>query len=282
MSIGWHDMPELRNPGALVAFSGWGDAANAATGAVEYLMRSYDGGRLVAQISCDEYLDFTQRRPIVSMVEGGTRHVTWPDTAAYGVELEGQRRDLVVVLGEEPHLAWRKFAATVIELFESLGVSQVVTLGAFIGQVAHTVPVPVVGVMEDRAQLERHGLMVSNYEGPTGIVGVLNDAFVRADLDSASLWAAVPHYLAANPNPRAMLALLQRAAAVLGIAVETTALAVEAAEFQTKVDEAVLRSSELAGYVRRLEQAGDQPEMQPDAGAELVTEIEHFLKEESG
>ena len=265
-----------------MAFSGWGDAANAATGAVEYLMRSYDGGRLLAEISCDEYLDFTQRRPIVSMVEGGTRHVTWPDTAAYGVELEGQRRDLVVVLGEEPHLAWRKFAATVIELFESLGVSQVVTLGAFIGQVAHTVPVPVVGVMEDRAQLERHGLMVSNYEGPTGIVGVLNDAFVRADLDSASLWAAVPHYLAANPNPRAMLALLQRAAAVLGIAVETTALAVEAAEFQTKVDEAVLRSSELAGYVRRLEQAGDQPEMQPDAGAELVTEIEHFLKEESG
>ncbi len=107
---------------------------------------------------------------------------------------------------------------------------------------------------------------------------MLNDAFVRADLDSASLWAAVPHYLAANPNPRAMLALLQRAAAVLGIAVETTALAVEAAEFQTKVDEAVLRSSELAGYVRRLEQAGDQPEMQPDAGAELVTEIEHFLR----
>ena len=99
-----------------MAFSGWGDAANAATGAVEYLMRGYDGGRLLAEISCDEYLDFTQRRPIVSMVEGGTRHVTWPDTAAYGIELEGQRRDLVVVLGEEPHLAWRRFAATVIEL----------------------------------------------------------------------------------------------------------------------------------------------------------------------
>ncbi len=282
MSIGWHDPAKLRNPGALVAFSGWGDAATAATGAVEYLMRGYDDVRLLAEISCDDYLDFTQRRPIVSMVEGGTRHVTWPDTAAYGIELEGQARDLVVVLGEEPHLAWRRFAATVIELLETLGVSQVVTLGAFIGQVAHTLPVPVVGVMEDIEQFERHGLMASNYEGPTGIVGVLNDAFVRAELDSASLWAAVPHYLAANPNPRAMLALVQRAAALLGIAVETTALAVEAAEFQTKVDEAVMRSSELTGYVRRLEQAGDQPEMQPDAGAELVTEIEHFLREEGG
>ena len=280
MSIGWHDEPKLRSPGALVAFSGWGDAANAATGAVEYLMRGYDGGRLLAQISCDEYLDFTQRRPIVSMVEGGARRVTWPDTAAYGIELEGQPRDLVVVLGEEPHLAWRRFAATVIELLQTLGVSQVVTLGAFIGQVAHTLPVPVVGVLEDPELLEKHGLMASNYEGPTGIVGVLNDAFVNADLDSASLWAAIPHYLAANPNPRAMLALLQRAAALLGVAVETTALAVEAAEFQSKVDEAVLRSSELAGYVRRLEQAGDQPEMQADAGAELVTEIEHFLREE--
>jgi predicted ATP-grasp superfamily ATP-dependent carboligase len=137
-----------------------------------------------------------------------------------------------------------------------------------------------VGVLEDPELLETHGLMASNYEGPTGIVGVLNDAFVKADLDSASLWAAIPHYLAANPNPRAMLALLQRAAALLGVAVETTALAVEAAEFQSKVDEAVLRSSELAGYVRRLEQAGEEPEMQPDAGAELITEIEHFLREE--
>jgi proteasome assembly chaperone (PAC2) family protein len=282
MSIDWHDLPELRSPGALVAFSGWGDAANAATGAVEYLMRGYDGGRLLAQIGCDDYLDFTQRRPIVSMVEGGTRRVTWPDTSAYGIELEGQSRDLVVVLGDEPHLAWRRFAATVIELLQALGVSQVVTLGAFIGQVAHTLPVPVVGVIEDPELLEQHSLMASNYEGPTGIVGVLNDAFVRADLDSASLWAAIPHYLAANPNPRAMLALLQRAAALLGVAVETTALAVEAAQFQSKVDEAVLRSSDLAGYVRRLEQAGDQPEMQADAGAELVTEIEHFLRGEDG
>jgi proteasome assembly chaperone (PAC2) family protein len=281
MSIGWHDRPQLRNPGALVAFSGWGDAANAATGAVEYLMRSYDGGRLLAEISCDEYLDFTQRRPIVSMVEGGTRHVTWPDTAVYGIELGGQPRDLVIILGEEPHLAWRRFATTVIEMLGEIGVTQVVTLGAFIGQVAHTLPVPVVGVIDDADLMERHGLMASNYEGPTGIVGVLNDAFIRADLDSASLWAAVPHYLAANPNPRAMLALVQRAAALLGIAVETTALAVEAAEFQTKVDEAVMRSTELTGYVRRLEQAGDQPEMQPDAGAELVNEIEHFLREES-
>lgn len=273
------EQPVLRNPRALVAFEGWNDASEAASGAVSFLLGQYEPEPF-ALIHPEQFFNFAARRPFVEIDEGGTRHLSWPTTKCYGFEGGAEDHDLVVILGEEPHLRWKTFAGEAIGLLEELEVERIVILGGFIGQVAHTLPVPIVGVATDPELVARHGLAASRYQGPTGIVGVLMEACRLAGLPAISLWAAVPHYLATNANPKAMLALLTKAGEVLELSMDTSELAKVAEEFESRVDAAMAESAEFAQYVKRLEStAGDLHQVEPEAGRVLVEEIEQFLRE---
>jgi proteasome assembly chaperone (PAC2) family protein len=273
--------PHLRQPRALIAWEGWNDACDAASGAVAYLLGQFDLEPF-AVIEPEEFYDFQAHRPTVETDEGGTRRLTWPGTRFFGLELPDQPRDLVVVVGDEPNLRWKTYARLVTHVLADADVESLVTLGAFIGQVAHTIPVPLMGVATHAELVHNHHLAPSSYAGPTGIIGVLLEACRETGLPALSLWAAVPHYLAANPNPRAMLALLDKAAEVLDLTVDTTELAKVSEEFQARVDAAMAENETFLTYVRRLEAEATSPHptrLDPKGGDRLISEIEQFLRE---
>jgi proteasome assembly chaperone (PAC2) family protein len=275
--VEWEDQPVLRNPVAMVAFEGWNDAADAASGAVGFILDQFEDVEPFAVILPEEFFNFQTRRPDVEIGNGGTRDITWPVVGFYAIPLPEQERDLVVVLGEEPHYRWLAFVGHIVDILQSVGVQEVITLGAFIGQVAHTLPVPIIGVATDPSIVERHQLLTSDYEGPTGITGVLNLSCAEAGFEAVSLWAATPHYLAANDNPKAMLALLSQAVLIAGISIDATELAVEAGEFDSRVNQAMDSSKDLSTYVHRLEE-GSGETINPTVTDQLVDEIEQFLK----
>ncbi|MBT8212086.1 MAG: PAC2 family protein [Acidimicrobiia bacterium] len=273
--------PELRRPQVVVAFEGWNDACDAASGAATYLLGHFDAAEPFAVLEPEQFFDFQEQRPIVSIDDGGTRSLSWPSTRFYAVALPDRDRDLVVVVGHEPHLRWKTFSRRIAQFLADQGSEDALLMGAFIGQVAHTLPVPIIGVATDPADVQRLGLMTSRYEGPTGIIGVMLEAFREEGIPALSLWAATPHYLAANPNPKAMLALVEQSASVLGLGVDTSELRQVTTEFSQRVDEAMETSGDFADYVERLEQEG-QPAMGMDASDSdsLVSEIEDFLREQ--
>lgn len=282
-SIRRFSKPALRRPRAVIAFEGWNDACDAASGAVNYLLSLADANQPFAAIDPEEFFDFQERRPTVSIDEGGMRSLSWPTTKFFAAPRPDERRDLLLVLGEEPSLKWKTFGRTVTRVLVEMDVEEVVLLGAFIGQVAHTRPVPVVGVSTDPAVAANYGLQPSTYEGPTGIVGVLQEACKEVGLPAISLWAATPHYLAANPNPKAMLALLRRAGEVMTIDIDTTELETVVDEFSRRVERAIESSTDFASYVEDLEQQGDDADIELDVAStnELVDEIEDFLRKRS-
>ncbi|HEX9761486.1 MAG TPA: PAC2 family protein, partial [Acidimicrobiia bacterium] len=212
----WFDRPVLKDPVGLLAFAGWGDAGESASQAAIAFLEELDS-ELIAVIDPDDHFDFQVRRPIVELDGAGIRSITWPENEIHAVR--GAERDLVVVLGEEPHYRWKAFTTEVVEALRSLGVTQAVTMGAFIGQVAHTLPVPLVGSSNRPDNLAIHGLLSSGYEGPTGIVGVLNHALGFSGIDVTSLWAAVPHYLSNQEYPPATEALAIKASELLGVTI---------------------------------------------------------------
>ena len=271
--------PQLRRPQAILAWEGWNDACDAASGAVAYLLGQRDDPEPFAWIEPEEFYDFQVRRPHVEVDEGGTRSLSWPLTSAFAIETDTPH-DLVLTLGEEPNLKWKTYTRSVARLLAESDVEMVVTLGAFIGQVAHTSPVPIVGVATDPALVERHNLQTSRYQGPTGIVGVMLEACREIGMPAVSLWGAAPHYLAANPNPKVMLALLSTAREVLDVEIDTTELEVAVEEFQAKVDEAMAENEDFTGYVQRLEaQSPDMSSIDPRTGGALIDEIEDFLRD---
>ncbi|MCJ7726451.1 MAG: PAC2 family protein [Acidimicrobiia bacterium] len=268
--------PALRTPRAVMAFEGWNDACDAASGAVAFLLGQTSADPY-AVVEPEEFYDFQVHRPQVVIDGGGTRSIDWPTTRAFAVELPGQPHDLVAVTGDEPNYRWKTYTRVVAALMSESDVEMVITLGAFIGQVTHTQPVPIVGVATDPDLLVEYDLPSSSYEGPTGIVGVMLEACREVGIPALSLWAATPHYLAANPNPSAMLALLDRAASVAGVAIDTTELAAAATEFHDRVDAALDSNDEFAEYVRRLEH-DEEPTDPGFGGGVLVSEIEDFLR----
>ncbi|MBT8248448.1 MAG: PAC2 family protein [Acidimicrobiia bacterium] len=269
--------PGLRNPVALVAFEGWNDASDAASGTVSYLIGQHDAEPFLI-IDPEEFIDFHETRPIVSVADGVTERLAWPATRMYGVQQEGAQ-DLLLVLGDEPQLRWQTFGAILVDELRRIGVDQVVMLGAFLGQVPHTAPVPIFGTAGSTDELIRLGLSGANYEGPTGIVGVLAHLFREEGIPALSLWAATSHYLGTNPNPKAMLALLERAAAILGISIDATELAEIAGEFEVRVDAAMSASEEFSTYVTRLETLAEGADLEDSAAADLISEVEDFLKD---
>jgi proteasome assembly chaperone (PAC2) family protein len=278
------DVPELRSPVLVAAFAGWNDAASAATTALESVAVSLDAER-VASIDPEEFYDFQVTRPTIRMTDGQAREVDWPDNGIFAAVAPAAERDLVLVAGIEPNLKWRTFAEAVIEAAERLGVEMVVTLGALLADVPHTRAVPITGLASDPDLVERLSLSRSNYEGPTGIVGIVHDACRRRELTSASLWAAVPHYVAAVPNPKAALALLRRLEGFTGIAVEASELEDAMDRFETQVDRAVAANPEIEELVRRLEaEQADEIELAEGdmpSGDTIAQEFQQFLRQRS-
>jgi len=250
-SLSFESRPALRRPVLILAFSGWNDAGQSATSAVRYLAEQFEAPAL-ATIDPDEFYDFTVQRPQVRLVDGVHRQVEWTVNEFHYAANPALERDLIFGWGPEPHLKWKTFCATVVHLVRETDVEMVVTLGGFLAEVLYSRPVPVSGFASDPALIEKLDLRSTRYEGPTGIVGVLADVCRRQALPHVSLWAALPHYIAAVPNPRGALALLMRLTSFLNIPVDLGPLKESAATFEQKVNEAVAEDPKLSAYIREL------------------------------
>jgi proteasome assembly chaperone (PAC2) family protein len=272
--------PELTRPILVAAFRGWNDGAQAASLAAGYLAKTW-GAERFAEVDPENFFDFQAARPHVSLEEGLTRRIDWPETVFYHARPEGLDRDLVLLLGIEPNLRWRTFTELLVGLARELGIELLITLGALLADVPHTRSAPVTGSASDKDLVERLGLSASRYEGPTGIVGVLHDLCGRSGIPSASLWAAVPHYVSLTPSPRGALALCERLGAVLGIEIEADELEEAARNYEEQVSEAVASDEETAAYVDELERRSDQLEDATElpSGDALAAELTRFLRE---
>jgi hypothetical protein len=282
--VRWDERPRLRRPVLIAAFEGWNDASDAASMAARFMAGAW-GATPFGAIDPDEFFDFTQQRPEVRLIDGITRQIDWPEAELSAGPLPGGDRDVLFIHGVEPHLRWRTYAATVVGIATAYNVELALTLGALLAEVPHTRPVGVTGTAATDDLVERLGLQRSRYEGPTGIVGVLHDSFNRAGIPSASLWAAVPHYVAKTPSPKAALALVLRTAELLESPVDTVELEIASAAYERQVSEVVADDDEVSAYVRTLEEAVDEepevvfPRDIPSADV-LATEVERFLRGE--
>ncbi|HEV7886673.1 MAG TPA: PAC2 family protein [Acidimicrobiales bacterium] len=291
-AVRWEERPQLRRPVLIAAFEGWNDAGDAASTAARYLATEW-GGRRIASIDPEEFYDFTVVRPTVRLVDGLTREIDWPDNEfAVGVT---PARDILFLHGIEPQLKWRTFTDQVVNVAKALNVELALTLGALLAEVPHTRPVHVTGTAGSDDMAKQFGLERSQYEGPTGIVGVLHDALAQAGISSASLWAAVPAYVAKTPSPKGALALVRRTADLLQERADVTSLEIASAAYERQVSEVVNEDEDVASYVRGLEESDDaerpsaeasrghpsgQEPMPPMVGGDaLAAEVERFLRE---
>jgi proteasome assembly chaperone (PAC2) family protein len=285
-SLLWHtDVPELRSPVLVCSFRGWNDAASAASAALAAVADSFDAEQ-IAEVDPEDYFDFQATRPTIVLSEGQTRHIEWPQNNLVAVRVPGADRDLVLFDGTEPNLRWRTFSETIATAADALGVEMVITLGALVAEVSHTLPVPITGLASDEQLVEELDLQRSSYEGPTGIVGIVHDCCRNLGITSASLWAAVPHYVAAVPNPKAALALLRRLEGLTGIAVDATELEEETANYEEQIGRAVAANPEISDLVERIEaeqaeQLGENATDLPSADT-IAREFQHFLQQRRG
>ncbi|MFF0462142.1 PAC2 family protein [Streptomyces mexicanus] len=274
-------VPELIDPVMVAAFEGWNDAGDAASTAVAHLEREWKG-EVFAALDAEDYYDFQVNRPTVFM-DGGVRKITWPTTRLSVVRVGGDKpRDLVLVRGIEPSMRWRSFCNELLGFAHELGVELVVILGALLGDTPHTRPVPISGTTSDADLARRMDLEETKYEGPTGIVGVLQEACTHAGVPAVSLWAAVPHYVSQPPNPKATLALLNRLEDLLDLRIPLGELPEDARAWQVGVDQLAAEDSEVAEYVQTLEEARDTAELPEASGEAIAREFERYLRRRDG
>jgi predicted ATP-grasp superfamily ATP-dependent carboligase len=280
----WEHRPDgLRAPALICAFTGWNDAGDAASAGLQYLGASLGATRF-ARIDPEDYYDFQATRPKIKFVEGRTRSIEWPEVEIYAAHVPRAPRDLVLVQGAEPSMRWRGFCRMIVDLAEALGTQLVVTLGALLADVPHSRPVPITGFSSDEVLTRRLGLQQSGYEGPTGIVGVLHSACQEAGLPSASLWASVPHYVAAAPNPKAALALVRKLESLVGVSVDAEELERSASDYERQVSLAVQSDPDVQAFVERLERAAaeEEEEIGPQdlpSGDVIAREFQRFLRQ---
>jgi proteasome assembly chaperone (PAC2) family protein len=282
-SLSWDgDVPQLRNPILVCSFRGWNDAAAAASTALGAVGEAFDA-ELIAEIDAEDYFDFQATRPTIVLTEGQTRRIDWPQNNLIAVQVPAADRDLVLLDGTEPNLRWRTFSETIATAADALGIEMVITLGSLIAEVSHTLPVPITGIASDEKLVEELDLQRSNYEGPTGIVGVVHDCCRQVGMTSASLWAAVPHYIAAVPNPKAALALLRRLEGLTGIAVEATDLEEEATSYEDQINRAIAANPEIEELVEKIEaeqsEQFEAPEDLPSADT-IARDFQQFLRQQ--
>lgn len=284
------EIPELRNPIMVVAFGGWSDAGEAATGVITHLLETLNvaseeqevnpqlNPQLIAEIESEDFYDFQVNRPQIVVDQSLIRSLTWP-----GVQIFAQRnplaeRDLILVRGVEPSMKWRTFAAELLDFAEDCEVELVITLGSMLADTPHTRAIPVSGTGAHPDVANRLGVEVSRYEGPTGILAVIQDGCVRRGIDAVALWAAIPHYANAVPSPKATLALINGLEDFLEISLPQEPLIELALKWEESVNEMVKEDSDIEEYIKTLEQSKDATEISEDTGEELAREVERFLR----
>jgi proteasome assembly chaperone (PAC2) family protein len=275
------EVPPLVDPVMIAAFEGWNDAGEAASAAVDHLISVWHA-QTVSAIDPEDFYDFQVNRPTISLGPDGQRQITWPTSQLAVCRPPGADRDIVLLRGIEPNMRWREFCAQILATADDLGVQMVVTLGALLADTPHTRPIPVTGTASDRDVVEQLKLQESRYEGPTGIVGVFQDACDRLDMPAVSFWAAVPHYVAQPPCPKATLALLGQIEDLLEVSVPVGDLPEESRAWERGVDELSREDSEVAEYVRALEESRDAADLPEASGDAIAREFERYLKRRQG
>jgi proteasome assembly chaperone (PAC2) family protein len=279
-----HQIPLLREPIMIMAFSGWNDAAEAASGAVEHLLSGWRDKNddvlpeLIANVESEDFYDFQVNRPVVSIDESEIRSITWPSTQVFGMAIPSMSRDLVIVTGVEPSMKWKSFTSDILDLADDLEVSLIVSLGSLLADVPHTRPITVTGTGAHPSIAHRLGVSVSKYEGPTGILGIVQDGCMRRGIDAISLWAAVPHYAANAPSPKATLALINTLEEFLNIKIPLSDLPDRADAWESEVNDLAAEDSEIAEYVKALEESKDAAELPDISGDTIAKEFERYLR----
>ncbi len=277
--ISFHSSPKLRDPILLAAFAGWNDAAQAATSALLTLCRAWPAERF-ADIHAEEFFVFSETRPTISLDATGMRSVHWPANRFFSYRQETAERDILLLIGTEPQLRWKSFCRAIVEVAGTVNASTLVTLGGLLADIPHTVEPRLQGFASSEGhveELKKLNMSLSSYQGPTGIVGALHDAWQQTGKPAFSLWGSVPHYISASPNPQVTLALLEKVSALLDMDIPLGTLERDAKAFRSQVDEALLENPEALEYVRTLEEQYnfDPP---PTPSEDLLTELEEFLK----
>jgi len=271
----------------VIAFSGWNDAGEAATGAASHLLSSWTDSstdvvpELIADVDPEDFYDFQVNRPMIEIDESSIRNLTWPGTQVFGLRTPDLGHDFVVVRGVEPSMKWKTFSGDILDLADDLEVDMVITLGAMLADTPHTRPITVSGSGAHPEISRRLGVEISKYEGPTGILGVLQDACVRRGIDAISLWAAIPHYASSSPSPKATLALINALEDFLEISLPQGNLPEEANSWEEDVSEMAKEDSDVAEYVKALEETKDSSELPEATGESIARELERFLRRQS-
>jgi proteasome assembly chaperone (PAC2) family protein len=288
-----HKIPALRNPVMLIAFSGWNDAAEAATGAASHILGAWTDAEhavndqvgvvpeLIADIDPEEFYDFQVNRPIVDIDESQIRSLTWPGTQIFGLATPNFNFDFIIVRGVEPSMKWKTFTHDLLDLADDLEVQRIITLGSMLADAPHSRPITVTGSGAHPEIAKRLGVEVSRYEGPTGILGVIADACLRRGIDAISLWAAIPHYASNSPSPKATLALINALEDFLEISLPQGDLHADSLEWESEVDELAREDSDVAEYVKALEESKDSALLSDVSGEDLARELERFLRRQS-
>ena len=271
----------------VIAFSGWNDAGEAATGAASHLLASWTDSttdvvpELIADVDPEDFYDFQVNRPMVEIDGSSVRSLTWPGTQVFGLRTPELEHDFVVVRGVEPSMKWKTFAADILDLADDLEVDMVITLGSMLADTPHTRPITVSGSGAHPDIARRLGVEISKYEGPTGILGVLQDACVRRGIDAISLWAGIPHYASSSPSPKATLALVNALEDFLEISLPQGDLPEESNSWEEEVTEMAKEDSDVAEYVKALEESKDSSELPEATGESIARELERFLRRQS-
>ena len=274
-----HQIPELRNPVAILAFNGWSDAGEAATGAITHLLNiSGNQETLIAEMISEDFYDYQQIRPMVFVNNSQIRQLKWPNTNIYAIKTPNFDFDLVVVMGPEPSFRWQTFTNQLLDLFEDLEVDLVVNLGALLADAPHTRPISVTGTSSNPELASKIGFEVSRYEGPTGILGVVQDLCQKRDIDACSIWAALPHYASGSPSPKATLALIEELSDFLEVTLPVGDLPEAAKAWEIAVTQLAEEDTEISDYVKQLELDLDESELEEATGEDIAKEFERFLR----
>jgi len=275
------DTHDLVDPVVIAAFEGWNDAADAATGVVDHLMDVWNA-RVVGAVDPEDFYDFQVNRPMISTDENGHRRISWPTTRIAIASPPDLDRDVILVRGIEPSMRWRQFCAELLAAIDDLGAQMVVTLGALLADTPHTRPIPVNGTATEPELVDKLRVEQPTYEGPTGIVGVLQDACSMLDMPAVSYWAAVPHYVAQPPCPKATLALVGQLEELLDCSIPLGDLPEDARAWERGVDELAEDDEDIADYVRSLEETRDTTDLPEASGEAIAREFERYLKRRQG
>ena len=271
----------LRSPILIAAFEGWNDAAESATSAITHLLTIWSHQQIAA-VDSEEYYDFQVNRPQIKIDESDIREIIWPGTIVYAVSSPALANDFLIVRGVEPSMRWKSFISDLLDLADDYEVSMIISIGALLADTPHSRPfnVAISGAHPDVSQ--RFGLEISKYEGPTGIIGVLQDEAYRRGIDAISLWAAVPHYVATPPCPKAALALINALEDFLDVSLPQGDLPERARLWEAQVDQMAADDAEVGDYVRQLESSKDSAELPEISGESIAREVERFLRRNPG